>query len=194
MAHKFDYDLIVIGGGSGGVRTARWSAGLGAKVAICEEDRFGGTCVIRGCVPKKFMVYASHFLEEIELMKSYGHEVSGSTFNWGKLKENRDQEIERLSSIYQNLLSKVDVHQGKGTLVNEHSVLVGGKKISAEKILIAVGGKPTRVNIPGIEHGLDSNDFFNLEKQPGLETALVFLCKKNTAKCRAIKIFLCRNC
>ena len=113
MQKKFDFDLFVIGGGSGGVRAARWSATLGAKVGICEEDRYGGTCVIRGCIPKKLMVYASEFSHEEEGARPYGWTTKGLSFNWSQLKKSVDQEVERLSQIYQNLLKNKNVENVK---------------------------------------------------------------------------------
>ena len=165
---KFDYDLFVIGAGSGGVRAGRWSAGLGAKVAICEEYRYGGTCVIRGCVPKKLMVYASEFHDEMEGAKNYGWTVENAKFDWGKLKENRDKEISRLEGIYGNLLEGkgVDRYNGRGVIKGPHTVEVNGKEYSAERILIAVGGRPHYPDIEGREFIQTSNDIFQMESQP----------------------------
>lgn len=164
---SFQYDLFVIGAGSAGVRMARWSASLGAKVGLCEEFRVGGTCVIRGCVPKKFMVYASHFYEEMEIMKGFGFMNSQTDFNWQVLKSNRDKEIERLSGIYSKLLEKVDFYNGKGKFIDPHTVKVGDEKITAKIIVIAVGSTPTfPQGVKGIEYALSSNDIFELKARP----------------------------
>ncbi|MCB0405817.1 MAG: glutathione-disulfide reductase [Bdellovibrionales bacterium] len=165
---QFDYDLFVLGGGSGGVRVARWSGGLGAKVAICESDRFGGTCVIRGCIPKKFMVLGSHFSDEVELMRSYGWSTETPTFDWNTLKAARDKEIARLSGLYEGMLSKnsVDRFSGRGVLTGAHSVEVDGKHFTSKYIVVAVGGRPTKANIPGMELSVTSNEMFELEELP----------------------------
>ena len=115
---KYNYDLFVIGGGSGGIRAARWSAQLGAKVALCEEDRLGGTCVIRGCIPKKLMVYASSFPKEFELAKEYGWRLSTVQLDWEKMSAVREREIARLEALYGNILknNKVDFISGRGGL------------------------------------------------------------------------------
>ncbi len=168
MSDNFDYDLVVIGGGSGGVRAARWSAKLGAKVALVEKSRLGGTCVIRGCVPKKFMVYASEFAHEAAVMKDYGWDVQVGEFDWAGFKSKRDAEIERLSGLYQNMLSGagVELFEGVGCLDGDHTVLIKGKEITAKHILIAVGSRPFIPNFLGVEHVLTSNQFFNLKKRP----------------------------
>ena len=162
------YDLVVIGGGSGGVRAARIAAGHGAKVAICEEFRYGGTCVIRGCVPKKMMVYAAHYHEDFADSASYGWDTTVNGFNWQTLIQNKDNEIDRLNGIYENLLKNagVEVLYGTASLVNEHTVAVGEQNIHADKILIASGGTPFMPAIPGAEHAISSNEVFHLEQQP----------------------------
>ena len=166
--NNFDYDLVVIGGGSGGVRAARISAGHGAKVAICEEYRYGGTCVIRGCVPKKMFVYASHFHEDFIDSNSYGWDISVNNFNWPTLINNKDQEIDRLNGIYQNLLKNagVEVFDDRGSLVDKNTVKIGDNTVTADKILIATGGTPFLPQIPGIEHAITSNEAFHLENLP----------------------------
>ena len=184
---NYDYDLFVIGGGSGGIRAARWSAGLGAKVALCESHRLGGTCVIRGCIPKKLMVYGSGFSEAFELAESYGWELPSAQLNWKKFNETRHKEIKRLEGIYQNLLQKSKVQQvsGFGVLKSPHTVEVGGKTYTSRYILIATGGWPTPLGIPGNEFAVTSNELFSLKKCPksllvigsgyiGLEFASVF--------------------
>lgn len=167
------YDLIVIGGGSGGVRAARISAGHGAKVAICEEFRYGGTCVIRGCVPKKMMVYASHFHEDFQDSRHYGWTADIKGFDWTTLIKNKDQEIDRLNGIYENLLSNagVEIMYGTASLQDANTVTIGDQTLSADKILIATGGTPFMPSIPGIEHAISSNEVFHLEQQP--KSALV---------------------
>lgn len=162
------YDLIVIGGGSGGVRAARIAAGHGAKVAICEEYRYGGTCVIRGCVPKKMMVYAAHFAEDFHDSASYGWSTTVNGFDWNTLIKNKDQEIDRLNGIYINLLKNagVEILHGTGSLIDANTVQVGEQTLSADKILIATGGTPFMPEISGIEHAISSNEVFHLDAQP----------------------------
>lgn len=162
------YDLVVIGGGSGGVRAARIAAGHGAKVAICEEYRYGGTCVIRGCVPKKLMVYASHFHEDFTDAKHYGWSSSISGFDWNTLIANKDTEIDRLNKIYENLLNNagVEILYGTAKLADKNTVKIGDQEIHAETILIATGGTPFTPNIEGIEHAITSNEVFHLEQKP----------------------------
>ena len=165
---SYDYQLFVIGGGSGGVRAARIAAGLGARVAITEGFRYGGTCVIRGCVPKKLLVYAAHFAEDFADAKGFGWSVPPAEFSWAKLIEAKDQEIARLSGIYKDNLmgAKVTVLHGNARLVDPHTVVVNGQHIRAEHILIATGGTPYLPAIPGIEHALTSNEVFDLPHLP----------------------------
>ena len=162
------YDLVVIGGGSGGVRAARIAAGHGAKVAICEEYRYGGTCVIRGCVPKKMMVYASHFAEEFHDSASYGWSTTINGFDWSTLITNKDKEIDRLNGIYINLLKSagVEIFHGTGSIIDRNKVKIGDDEITTDKILIATGGTPYLPEIEGIEHAITSNEVFHLESQP----------------------------
>lgn len=163
-----NYDLVVIGGGSGGVRAARIAAGHGAKVAICEEFRYGGTCVIRGCVPKKMMVYAAHFHEDFEDSHHYGWNTSVESFDWSRLIANKDKEIDRLNGIYENLLSNagVEILHGTASLLDANTVKLGETELKADKILIASGGTPFMPTIEGIEHAISSNEVFHLETQP----------------------------
>ncbi|MFK7956702.1 MAG: glutathione-disulfide reductase [Lysobacterales bacterium] len=165
---QFDYDLFVIGAGSGGVRASRIAAGFGARVGVCEESRVGGTCVIRGCVPKKLMVYASHFHEDFEDAEGFGWSVGERTFNWATFIARKDQEIDRLNSIYKSLLSNagVDLIEERGELVDRHTVQVGDRQVTAEKILLAVGGWPAVPDFPGVELGITSNEVFHLPTQP----------------------------
>jgi glutathione reductase (NADPH) len=166
---KFDYDLFVIGGGSGGVRAARVAASeAGAKVGLAEEDRYGGTCVIRGCVPKKLMVYASEYSRQLEDSIAFGWSVENSGFDWQKFRKKLHLELARLEAVYRNLLRNagVDTYDQRAKLLDQNTVVIGKKKLTARKILIATGGRPFRPDIPGIENALVSDDIFNLEKLP----------------------------
>ena len=166
---NFDYDLFVIGGGSGGVRAARVAASeAGAKVGLAEEDRYGGTCVIRGCVPKKLMVYASEFSRQLEDSIAFGWSVENSGFDWQKFRKKLHLELDRLEAVYRNLLRNagVDTYDQRAKLLDQNKVVIGKKKFTARKILIATGGRPFRPDIPGIENALVSDDIFNLEKLP----------------------------
>ena len=164
----YDVDLFVIGAGSGGVRAARISAQYGARVAIAEEYRYGGTCVIRGCVPKKLFVYASHFHEDFEDAAAYGWTVPPVTFDWRTLVANKDKEIDRLNGIYIRLLDNAGVkrYDARAVLKDAHTVEVGGETVTAERILIATGGAPTMPDVPGIEHAISSNEAFHLDELP----------------------------
>lgn len=167
------YDLVVIGGGSGGVRAARIAASYGAKVAICEEYRYGGTCVIRGCVPKKLMVYAAHFHEDFEDSQSYGWSAEVKGFDWSTLISNKDKEIDRLNKIYETMLDNagVEILYGTASLVDANTVKLNDQTLNAKHILIATGGTPFMPSIPGIEHAISSNEVFHLERKP--ESAIV---------------------
>ncbi|NBB92050.1 MAG: glutathione-disulfide reductase [Gammaproteobacteria bacterium] len=165
---KFDYDLFVVGAGSGGVRASRIAAGYGARVGICEESRVGGTCVIRGCVPKKLMVYASQFSESFQDATGYGWDAGPARFSWPELIAAKDREIDRLESVYHKLLANAGValHEGRGRLLDRHTLTVGEERITADKILIATGGRPWTPDIPGRELGIVSDQVFDLERQP----------------------------
>ncbi len=166
---KYDFDLFVIGAGSGGVASARRAAEYGAKVGIAEFDSLGGTCVNRGCVPKKLMVYASHFPDTFEAASGYGWSVGKSSFDWQRMISAVNNEVNRLAGVYQRLLDKsgVQIFRGYGTFIDEHTVQIGDHKVTAEKILIAVGGKPVKPsNIPGIEHAITSREIFHVQQQP----------------------------
>ena len=165
---SFDYDLFVIGAGSGGVRAARMSASHGAKVAVAEEYRVGGTCVIRGCVPKKLFVYASHFAEEFEDAAGFGWTVADAKFDWPTLVKNKDAEIDRLNGIYiKNLeASGVEILQGRAIVKDANTVTLDGRDITAKYILVAVGGTPFMPQIEGVEHAISSNEVFHIEALP----------------------------
>src|SRR5579871_5730203 len=166
----FDVDLFVIGGGSGGVRAARIAAGYGARVMIAEEYRMGGTCVIRGCVPKKLLVYASHFHQEFEDAKGFGWTVPEPTFDWATLIANKDKEIARLEGAYTSTVEKAGakVVKTRAVLEDAHTVrLATGEKVRARYVLVATGGAPNHGDaIPGIEHVISSNEAFHLPKLP----------------------------
>ncbi|WP_029042454.1 glutathione-disulfide reductase [Cucumibacter marinus] len=165
----FDYDLVVIGGGSGGVRAARMAATYGARVLLAEEYRLGGTCVIRGCVPKKLFVYASRFKDMFEVAPAYGWQTD-ARFDWRTLLENKDREIARLEGIYGSLLDNAGVTvKAERALVtgpNAVRLVSSGEEVSAERILIATGGRPSLPEIEGIELGISSNEAFHLEELP----------------------------
>ncbi len=166
---SYDFDLFVIGAGSGGIATARRAAQYGAKVGIVESDRLGGTCVNRGCVPKKLMVYASHFPAGFEESAGYGWSVGESSFDWEKMITAVNNEVTRLNGIYQRMLdnSGVKLYEGYGKFVDSHTIAIGEQKVTAEKILIAVGGKPVKPDdIPGVEHAITSREIFHVKEQP----------------------------
>ena len=164
----YDYDLFVIGAGSGGVRAARFSAGFGAKVAVAEDRHMGGTCVNVGCIPKKLFVYAAHYHEDFEDAAGFGWTVGPRAHNWRTLVENKDKEISRLNGIYQRLLenSGCDVIDGRATVVDAHTVAVGDKTYTAERILVAAGSWPTDLSYEGGEHVITSNEAFYLDAFP----------------------------
>ncbi len=163
-----DYDLFVIGAGSGGVRAARMAAGFGAKVAIVEDRYLGGTCVNVGCVPKKLYVYASQFGKGFEDARGFGWKAKKPRFDWATLRDNKKTEISRLNAIYRNLLAGVeaDLIDGRARIVDAHTVAVGEREYSTERILIATGGWPHIPEFPGSEHAITSNEIFDLDRQP----------------------------
>ena len=164
----YDFDLFVIGAGSGGVRASRIAASHGARVAVAEEYRYGGTCVIRGCVPKKLFVYASHFSEDFEDAEAFGWTVGKASFDWAKLVANKDKEIDRLNGIYISMLDGAGVrrYDGRARLTDAHTIEVAGETVTAEHSLLATGGTPTMPDVPGIEHAISSNEAFHLETLP----------------------------
>ncbi|WP_122677663.1 glutathione-disulfide reductase [Pseudomonas viridiflava] len=164
----YDFDLFVIGAGSGGVRAARFAAGFGARVAVAESRYLGGTCVNVGCVPKKLMVYSSHFSEDFEHAKGFGWSLGKASFDWPTLIANKDREINRLNGIYRKLLvdSGVTLHEGHAKIVGAQKVEINGQTYSAERILIATGGWPQIPDVPGREHAISSNEAFFLKELP----------------------------
>lgn len=170
----FDYDLFVIGGGSGGVRAARVAAQEGVRVALAEEDRYGGTCVIRGCVPKKLMVFASEYAGMVEDAQAYGWDIRPGAFDWNVFRGKLYGELDRLEGVYRSLLknSGVDTFDQRARLADPHTIeLADGTKKTAKHILLAMGGRPIKPGVPGEELGITSNDIFHLDKLP--ETVLI---------------------
>jgi glutathione reductase (NADPH) len=170
MARTFDYDLFVIGAGSGGVRAARLAAMSGAKVGIAEEYRVGGTCVVRGCVPKKFMVYASEFSSHFKAAEGFGWSRSEATFDWAAFLRAKDVEIARLSGLYVTGLQNAgaDLSLARAELQDAHTIALSDRDraLSAEKVLVASGGRPTLPDVPGIEHVITSEEAFQLPRLP----------------------------
>ncbi|MCR1767559.1 Glutathione amide reductase [Burkholderia glumae] len=165
---EYDYDLFVIGAGSGGVRLARISASLGARVGIAEAERIGGTCVLRGCIPKKLLVYASHYRGEVEDAAGFGWRFGPGEFSWPTLIAAKDREIGRLSGLYVKLLTDagVTLHEGRATIVDAHTVEIDAQRISARHIGVATGSWPTLPEIPGIEHAITSREALDLPELP----------------------------
>jgi glutathione reductase (NADPH) len=165
---QYDFDLFTIGGGSGGVRASRASASLGARVAIAESGRFGGTCVNVGCIPKKLFAYAAHFRDELEDAADFGWSVGEPRFDWTRLLANKEREITRLNGVYERLLTSAGVRilRGRARLADAHTVELDGQRYSARHILIATGSWPQLPQVPGREHAITSNDAFYLEQLP----------------------------
>ncbi|MBE3603632.1 glutathione-disulfide reductase [bacterium] len=165
---KYDYDLFVIGAGSGGVRASRVAAQLGARVAVAEERYLGGTCVNVGCIPKKLLVYASEFSDAFADAAGFGWTIGASRFDWGALIANKDKEIARLNGVYERLLTTagVTIIDGRATLLDAHTVAIGSERITARYILVAVGGWPAAPRIPGAELAISSNEAFHLHAMP----------------------------
>lgn len=165
---EYDFDLFVIGAGSGGVRASRMAASFGARVAVAEELYLGGTCVNVGCVPKKLFAYAAHFSEDFKDAQGYGWDLADTSFSWQRLVENKNTEITRLNGIYHNLLTGAGVTlvNGRARLLDSHTVAIDDKTYSAERILIATGGWPFIPEFPGREHVISSNEVFYLEHLP----------------------------
>ena len=166
MTH--DFDLFVIGAGSGGVRASRIAAGHGARVAVAEEYRVGGTCVIRGCVPKKLLVYGAHFAEDLDDARRFGWQIEGKRFDWATLRDNVAAEVDRLNGLYQNTLdnNRVTTLPGHARIIDPHTVDVAGTRHTAGTILVATGARPFVPDVPGAEHGITSNEVFHLPELP----------------------------
>ena len=168
VARKYDYDLYVIGAGSGGVRASRVAAQLGARVAVAESTHLGGTCVNVGCVPKKLFVYGSHFAEDFDDAAAYGWRSAPPSFDWPTLRDNKTTEIKRLNGVYRDLLTAagVDIHEGRAQLADPHRIEVNGHAFSAERVLLATGSRPWMPAFPGAEHVICSDDAFYLPRFP----------------------------
>lgn len=165
----FDFDLFIIGAGSGGVRAARVAAQHGARVAVAEEYRVGGTCVIRGCVPKKMLVYGAHFAEDLHEAARFGWDIEGASFNWPRLRDIVQDDVTRLEGLYTQTLTsnQATIFAERATIAGPNTVrLASGQEVTAKIILIAVGAWPTLPNIPGVELGISSNEIFHLENLP----------------------------
>ncbi|HHA18131.1 MAG TPA: glutathione-disulfide reductase, partial [Methylophaga sp.] len=165
---QYDYDLFVIGAGSGGVRASRMASSFGARVAVCEDRYMGGTCVNVGCVPKKLYVYAAEYGAHFNEAEGFGWQTNKASFDWPTLRENKTAEISRLNGIYDDILdnANVEVIKGRGKIVDQHTVEIAGKNYTTERILIAVGGWPFVPDIQGKEHVVSSNEIFDLEAFP----------------------------
>ncbi|HEX4111330.1 MAG TPA: glutathione-disulfide reductase [Stellaceae bacterium] len=165
---QYDFDMITIGAGSGGVASSRRAGSYGARVAICEDWRVGGTCVMRGCVPKKFLVYAAEFADDFADAAGYGWTVSAPRFDWPTLIANKNKELDRLEGIYRNLLKNANValYEGRARIVDPHTVEVLGKRHTAANILVATGARPILPPIPGIQHAITSNEALDLPALP----------------------------
>ena len=169
MSDDYDFDLFVIGAGSGGVRASRVAAGHGARVAVAEEYKVGGTCVIRGCVPKKLLVYGAHFAEDLKDARRFGWNVPDCAFDWPTLRDNVIGEVSRLEGLYQQTLdnNKVTTFHERATIEGPHEVrLASGRLVTTRYILVAVGAWPNIPDVPGAEHGITSNEVFHLEAMP----------------------------
>lgn len=165
---RYDFDLFTIGAGSGGVAASRRAASYGARVAIAESVRVGGTCVLRGCVPKKLLVYGAHFAEELADAAGYGWTVDGARLDWAKLIAAKDRELARLNGLYIKMLSdsQVRILEGRATIADPHTVVVDGRRYTAKYILVATGGRPERPPVPGIEHTITSDEALDLTALP----------------------------
>ncbi|HVP08647.1 MAG TPA: glutathione-disulfide reductase [Burkholderiales bacterium] len=168
MSRTFDFDLFTVGGGSGGVRASRVSANLGARVAVAESGRFGGTCVNVGCIPKKLFSYAAHVRSELEDAADFGWSIAEPSFDWARLLANKDREIARLNGVYERVLANagVTILRGRATVTGPHSISLDGKSYTARHILIATGSWPQKPEIPGAELAITSNEAFHLERLP----------------------------
>ncbi|HLY58459.1 MAG TPA: glutathione-disulfide reductase [Stellaceae bacterium] len=165
---KYDFDLFTLGAGSGGVAGSRRAAAYGARVGIAEESRVGGTCVLRGCVPKKLLVYGARFADDFADAAGYGWTVPDPVFDWPTLIRNKDHELDRLHAVYLKLLadSGVRLFDGRARLVDRHTIEIGGERVTTERVMIATGGHPVVPDIPGIEHVISSNEALSLPALP----------------------------
>ena len=165
---SYDFDLFTLGAGSGGVSGSRRAAAYGARVGICEDSIVGGTCVIRGCVPKNLLVYGAHFAEEFADAAGYGWTVGETKFDWATLIANKNREIGRLNGIYKKLLSDsgVKLYEKRGKIIDPHTVEVGSERFTTQRIMIATGARPVAPQIPGIEHSISSNEALDLAELP----------------------------
>ena len=164
---KYDFDLFTIGAGSGGVAGSRRAASYGMKVGVAEDSRIGGTCVMRGCVPKKLLVYGAQFADAFEDARGFGWEVAPPRFDWPTLIANKNKGLERLEGIYRNLLKDCTLFEARATLVDPHTIsLSNGKTVTAETIIVATGSHPVTPHIPGIEHVISSNEALELPQLP----------------------------
>jgi glutathione reductase (NADPH) len=164
----YDFDLITLGAGSGGVRASRMAAQAGRKVAVVESSRVGGTCVMRGCVPKKLLVMGAKFAEDLTDSLGFGWNLEGADFDWARLVSAKNEELQRLEGVYRRLLKEAGVTlvEGKGYLLDAHTVQVGLQVLTAETILVATGGRPSLPDVPGIEHAVTSNEALDLMQLP----------------------------
>ena len=165
---RFDFDLFTIGAGSGGVRASRMAASYGARAAVAEERYLGGTCVNAGCIPKKLLVYAAHYAEDFADASGFGWSAGPRTLDWATLMANKDREIARLNTVHEQLLDEAGVRrfEGRARLIDPHTVEIGGTRFTAAHVLVATGGWPRLPDIPGIEHGISSNEVFHLKELP----------------------------
>lgn len=164
----YDYDLVTLGAGSGGVRASRLAGGYGARVAVVEESRVGGTCVMRGCVPKKLLIYGAEFARHIQDARGYGWDIRDAGFDWPTLVAGKNRELDRLEVVYRNTLKSnhVELVEGRGRIIDPHTVEVNGRHITTQRILVAVGGWPVLPSIPGVEHAITSNEALDLPRLP----------------------------
>ena len=169
MGKAYDYDLFTIGAGSGGVRASRVASAHGARVAVAEEYRVGGTCVIRGCVPKKMLVYGAHFAEDLEDAQKFGWSIEGKSFDWPTLRDNVQRDVDRLNGLYRETLDNhdVEIFDERAEITGDHEItLASGKVVTAKYILVATGARPALLDFPGSEHAITSNEAFHLEELP----------------------------
>jgi len=166
MLHPYDYDLFVIGAGSGGVRASRTAAAMGKRVSVAEDNRIGGTCVLRGCIPKKLLVYAAHYAHDYADAVAYGWDAMQPGHDWAKLIANKNLETDRLNDIYRNLLRECDVREARARFVDAHTLDVDGERVTAETVLIASGGWPFVPDVSGKEHAITSNEALDLPERP----------------------------